>query len=183
LCGRDAERALPKEDNIFDLVERTAARHGIPRLEMWQQSAKALVEGELPASNLLEKPLATAHPTMTYRDWLVGYRASVDRGNEPTSLTLKHIIVRTSEFEKWFRRWRRGASRLQRGPQPGSTGLAAADRKRFAEISRLIKTGEAGSPYGAALKLARDGKLAGAGTLESKAKRVSRLYRNERASR
>jgi hypothetical protein len=173
---------LSKEDNIFDLVERAAARHGIPRLEMWQRAAKALLEGELPASNLLEKPLASAHPTMTYRDWLVGYRASVDRGNEPTSSTLKHIIVRASDFKKWLARCRNGASE-QRGPQPGSVGFSDADRKHFPVISRLIKNGKAESAYGAALKLAHEGKLPGRGTKQSRAKRVSQLYRKERPGR
>jgi hypothetical protein len=168
-----------KEDNIFDLVERAAARHGIPRLEMWQQAAKALLEEELPALNLDQN----LTPWLTYRQWLVSYRASVDRGNNPTSLTLKHIIVRNSKFERWFRKWRRGASNQHRGPRPGSTGLSDADRKQFTAISRLIKNGEARSSYGAALKLAHEGKLPGDGTNRSKAVRVSQRYRKERPDR
>jgi hypothetical protein len=56
----------------------------------------------------------------------------------------------------------------------------AADRKVFRQISRLIEEGTARSVRDAALALARERKLAGGGTDESKAKRVSALYRKER---
>lgn len=58
-------------------------------------------------------------------------------------------------------------------------GFALADRDHFAEIGQRRKSGQASSAYGAALQLAREGKLAGAGTPESRAKRVSALYKRE----
>jgi hypothetical protein len=170
---------VPKEDNIFDLVERAAARHGIPPLEIWQETARALVEGELPALNLSVEPAPATHPKMTYRAWLIGYRASVDRFNDPRSPVLRHIMVRVSDFEKWFRKWLGNKGKRRRGPTHGTTGYLDADRKQFAAISQLIESGKARAPYGAALILARNRKLAGAGTAESRAKRVAGLYRKE----
>jgi hypothetical protein len=179
---RHAEARVSKEDNLFNLVERAAALHRIPPLEMWQQVAKALAEGKLAALNLLEEPAPITHPKMTYRSWLRGYRESIDRGNDPRSPILKNIILRTSDFKRWFARWRSGASE-QRGPPPGSVGYSDADRKQFSAISRLIKNGVAESAYGAALKLAHEGKLPGRGTNRSRAKRVSQLYRKEHPGR
>jgi hypothetical protein len=67
------------------------------------------------------------------------------------------------------------ASEPARHPRRGTSGYDAADRRVFSEIGSLISTGKARSPYGAALLLADD--LAGAGTAETKAKRVSSRYR------
>jgi hypothetical protein len=35
---------MPNEGNIYDLVERAAARQGVPRLELWQEVVAALIE-------------------------------------------------------------------------------------------------------------------------------------------
>jgi hypothetical protein len=126
------------------------------------------------------------HPTaaITFFDWLGGspaslggFRAAVDRFNDPNIgvRILKRIIVRASDFERWLR----GAAPGRRGPRLSTTGFEAADRKSFRLISKLRRAGKAQSAYGAALMLARDGKLACEGSPESKAKRVSARYRKE----
>jgi hypothetical protein len=162
---------LPKESNIYDLVERAAVRRAMYRLDLWKDVLKALAEGELPVLNPEDGRVAWGASQ---------WRASADRGNDPTSGTthaLQRIMVRTADFERWLRK----ANKI-RGPRPGTTGLyAEADRRTFPAISRLINERKAGSAYGAALILAHDGKLAGDNTTpESKAKRVSERYRKER---
>jgi hypothetical protein len=158
---------VPKESNIYDLVEREAARSGIPRMELWRSLANALVEKTLPASKLPVPP-----------DWLVGFKASVDRYNDPNSgvvRILKQIVVRTKDFKKWRQR---GLAPGKRGPRQNTTGYQASDRKLFPCMRKLIKNGDARSPYSAALLLAND--IRGRNSSpESKAKRVSKLYRRE----
>jgi hypothetical protein len=46
---------MSKQNNVYDLVERSAARHGLPRLELWQKVVRDLLSGELPALNLSEQ--------------------------------------------------------------------------------------------------------------------------------
>ena len=167
---------MGKQDNIYDLVERASARHGIPRLQLWQEVAKALTENELRALNLSARLNPVGGPTIA--DWLPGFRAAVDRFNDPHSgmaRILKHIIVRRADFERWLRK----ANRVRRGPQSGATGYQRSDRKMFPRIGRLIREAKAGSPYGAALILAREGRLGGAGAPESRAKRLAARYRKE----
>ena len=171
---------MPKQTNIYDLVERAAARAGIPRLELWQKVARALLSGALPAVNLAERihpPAAT-----TFFDWLGGspisfggFRASVDRGNDPNSVAhiLRRIMVPDSEFQRWLRT----AAAQRRGPRRAQTGYQSSDRELFPCIEQLIKSGAAMSPYGAALKLVNE--ISGTATETSKAKRASALYRRE----
>jgi hypothetical protein len=157
---------VPKESNIYDLVEREAARSGVPRMELWQSVAKGLVEKTLPASNLPALP-----------GWLIGFRASVDRYNDPNSgvaRILKQIVVRTSDFKKWRQH---ELSPRRRGPRQHTTGYETSDRKLFPRIKELISSGKARSPHSAALMLSDD--IAGGGTSESKAKRLSARYRKE----
>jgi hypothetical protein len=78
----------------------------------------------------------------------------------------------------YFKKWLRNAHKLPRGPKQGTTGYQKADRSLFIDISKSIADGKR-SAYGAALILADEGKIRGAGTQESKAKRVSALYRRE----
>jgi hypothetical protein len=156
---------LPKQSNIYDLVERAAARRGIPRLELWQDAARALVERELPTLNFSDSQ---------GMGWLSQFRAAVDRGNDPARFAahiVKRIIVRIADFERWLRK----ASNL-RGPQPGTTGYEALDRKLFPRISKLKNPGGARSAYGAALQLAKTDQIAGEGDAKSKAKRVAKRY-------
>jgi hypothetical protein len=157
---------MPKQTNIYDLVERAAARRSIPRLELWQEATKALVTRELPAKNL-----------SVFVDWLIGFLGSVERFNDPNgggrARILKNIIVRARDFDKWLYKKSRG----RRGPVGGTTGLQVSDRKIFPSIENLIASGKAFSAYGAALKLHKD--IAGTGSPENKAKRVSARYRKE----
>jgi hypothetical protein len=63
----------------------------------------------------------------------------------------------------------------RRGPKPGTVArYDEADRALFGEVSALIP--QVGSAHAAALQLARDGKLKGNGTEESRAKRLERKY-------
>jgi hypothetical protein len=115
---------VPKQTNIYDLVERALARGiDIPRLELWQKVSRALLSGELPAANLADRIHPTAAAT-TFFDWLGGspaslggFRASVDRFNDPNvgARILKRIMVRDSDFGKWFRR----TASARRGPRRG----------------------------------------------------------------
>jgi hypothetical protein len=165
---------MGKSDNIYDLVERAAARHGIARLQLWQETAKAITERKLPILNSFSEQIAGA---TTLADWLVYFRASVDRYNDlgPRVRILKHITVFIADFERWFHK-----THKRRGPKHDTTGYRASDRKSFPEISRLLEEGKSRSPHEAALKLAHENKLAGRGTPESKARRVAVLFRRER---
>jgi hypothetical protein len=178
-CGAPAEAHIRRQSNIYDLVEHAAARHGIPRLQLWQEVAKALTERKLAIQNdLSERPHPMGGPTLA--EWLIDFRAAVDRYNDPNRRMvhiLKRIIVRTVDFERWFRR----ANRLSRGPQPGTTGFQAADRRLLPKMRKLIKTGQARSPYSAGLLLVDRGLVPGNATRETKAKRLSKLYRQEEA--
>jgi hypothetical protein len=123
---------MPKEINIFDAVERAAARHGIPRLQLWQRAARALIERSLPIVRVLE-PVTHAE----IENWLIGFRAGVDRYNDPhggnRAQVLKHIIVREAGFETWLR----GAHKLRRGPQSSTTGYRDAARKTGPKSGKL----------------------------------------------
>ena len=70
----------------------------------------------------------------------------------------------------------------ERGPARGTTGFQASDRTLFPEMKTLIEAGKARSSHGAALTLARDNKVTGAGHVESKAKRLATRYRKECAA-
>jgi hypothetical protein len=168
---------VPREDNIYDLVERAALRSEVPRLEFWQAAAKAILKEELPAQNLAEIIDPRIWPTMTYGNWFIGFYNAVDRGNDPNSFQkfLKHIIVRTSDFKRWLNK----TASSRRGPQTGITGLAASDRKLYPKIKILLKNGDATSPFNAAKKLVLAGKVAGGGSDDSKAKRLATRYLRE----
>ena len=177
-CGALAVAHIRKPSNIYDLVEHAAARHGIPRLQLWQQVAKALTDRKLRIQNDLSEVLGPhPHVQPTLAQWLVGFRAAVDRYNDPNrgmARILKHIIVTNADFESWLRK-----ANKRRGPQLGTTGYCDADRKMFPQIRRLVRDGTARSPHGAALMLADQGKLAGTGKRESLAKRVAGCYLRE----
>jgi hypothetical protein len=165
------------ESNIYDLVEKAAAKRGIPNVDLWQDVARALVEKTLKTTqDDLSLPLDPRVPGISLLSWLVGFRAAVDRYNDPRSMAhiLKNIFVPKPDFERWLRN-----SHDRRGPRPGTTGYQEADRKLFDRMSRLLQSGEATSPYRAALLLDQTGKLKGGGTPESRAKRVSSLFRKE----
>src|SRR5262249_24854072 len=106
---------MGKSDNIYDLVERAAARHGIPPLQLWQETAKAMTEGALPILHPSERVTPVGGPTLI--EWLLGFRASVDRYNAlgPRARILKQIIVDTTDFERWFRK-----KHKRRGPKHGT---------------------------------------------------------------
>jgi hypothetical protein len=169
---------MPKHGAFFDLVERTAARQLIPPLEMWEATAKALLTGDLPAANLSDCPAPHAAPKMSLGGWLRQVLAAVQRGSDARSFRqyLNLIVVRKADFEKWLRKTSHG----RRGPLPESTGYQELDRKLFPLISRLRKEGTARGAFGAALELAKQGKIKGNGTLESKARRVASRYLKER---
>jgi len=67
---------MRKQENIYDLVERASARHAIPRLQLWQEAAKALTENELRVLNQSERLSPAGAPTIA--KWLSDFRAAVD---------------------------------------------------------------------------------------------------------
>jgi hypothetical protein len=169
-----------KEGNIYDLVECAAARRQVPRLDLWEAALRAIIEEKIRPLNLQvsDLPNVIGNSAQTYHVWLSGIlRAVVARRFDPNSVAhiFKAIIVRGSDFESLLRKGNIGG----RGPKPGETGFQKADRKAFSKIDRLIKSGQVQSPYGAALRIAD--KLPGSpnSSPESKAKRVSALYRKE----
>ena len=166
--------------NIYDLVERSAARHGLRRLELWQKVVRDLLSGELPALNLSD-PINSRVAPMTLGDWLIGFRAAVNRQSDPNRVArfLKRIMVLETDFQKWFRNINRG----KRGPVVGTTGYIASDRELFPAMNDLLNSGKARSPHDAALMLAKDDKVAGPGTLENRAKRLSTRYWREAGAR
>jgi hypothetical protein len=171
---------MSKYDNIYDLVERTAAtpRCEFPRLELWEDAARALIKGRLRATNLSDRP-APHSSTMNLRGWLRQFQEALARGgSDPSSFKpiLRSIIVRTADFDKWLQ----GARSKRRGPLPKTTGYQAAARSLFPRIFELISTGQARSAHGAALQLVRSGKVEKKNADEkSIAKRISALYRKE----
>ena len=125
-------------------------------------------------------PLNPTVSGMSLLSWLVGFRAAVDRENDPrhAACILKTIVVRKADFDRWLKK-----VNDSRGPRPGTTGYSEADRKMFRAIANLLHQGKARSAHGAAMILARSGRLAGAGTETSRAKRVANLFRTERGGR
>ena len=72
-----------------------------------------------------------------------------------------------------------GARKSRRGPAPGTVDrYGQSDRALFPKIYELIKAG--GSVTSAARVLAQQGKVAGTGTIDSKAKRLAALYLAEK---
>jgi len=184
-CRRDnhadhnADVRVPKQSNIYDLVERSAARNAIPRLELWQAAAKALVGKNLAIANLsnFRDPNGSLE---RFENWLSYFRASVDRLKDPNSNAglLKDIIVRVSSFEKWLRKEKK---RGRRGPVRGTTGSQDSDRKVFPLIKKLIDDKGARSARDAALQLFDKKRIKG-NSRDSAAKRVSARYLKEYAT-
>jgi hypothetical protein len=170
---------MSKYDNIYDLVERAAARRQVPRLELWEEAARALEEEKLAVINRFQQPFPERLPK-TYHDWFPEFRAAVLRGSDPNDFRhiLKYVLVTVSDFSKWLN----NASSGPRGPQLGTTGYSDFDRKLFADIDERTRTGQARSTFDAALQLATEGKIKGSGTPESRAKRIATRYRKERGS-
>jgi hypothetical protein len=166
--------------NIYDLVEREAARRGIPRLELWQAAVRAILASELLVLDL-SKRMNPKESASTWGDWFVGFCKSVDRFNDPNGCAriLRQVCTPTAHFEVWLRKWQRKVGSERRGPKRGTTGYQDVDRKLIPQMKRLLKTG-ARSPHEAATKLVAAGKVVGAGSPGSKAKRLVKLYYKER---
>ena len=160
---------MPKHTNIYDLVKEAAQRLRVPRTELLEEAIEALRTGELRAVNLSELINPKVNPTMTYGGWLECYR-----GSDPESSKnfFMRIIVRKLDFDKWLRTRKKTR---QRGPEKGTTGFRASDKKLLAQMRKLIRHGEATSIHNAAQMLAD--KIKGGGTSLSKVKRLSTRYR------
>jgi hypothetical protein len=63
------------------------------------------------------------------------------------------------------------------GPRPGTVGYREADRALFPELEKLTGSGDATSTDAAARMLAQQGKIAGGGKVENKAKRLAERFR------
>jgi hypothetical protein len=72
----------------------------------------------------------------------------------------------------------------RRGPARNSVGLGKFDAELFPTLERLMASGDSTSAYDAALKLVSEGKVAGHGSRENKAKRLAgRFLKEQRAVR
>jgi hypothetical protein len=178
-CRRDhyaerrAEAQVPKHNNIYDLVKEAARKHRVSHWELLEEAIEALRTRKLSAVNLSEVINPRTNPTMTYRHWLECGQPYADP--RPCVGYFKRIIVPNSDFEKWRRSELRARTR---GPEEGTTGYRALDRKVFPSIFKRIKTGRARAAHGAALQLFDEGKIKGT-SRESAAKRVSTRYLRE----
>jgi hypothetical protein len=68
--------------------------------------------------------------------WLPGFRAAVDRGDDPADFAphiLKQIMVRISDFERWLSK----ANKLRSGPRSRTTGYRDAARKTGPKSGKL----------------------------------------------
>ena len=63
-----------------------------------------------------------------------------------------------------------------RGPKPGTTGFGGADRAMFPEIDEMLEQGRVRSVVAAARVLAREDKIRGHGSPDSRATRLARRY-------
>jgi hypothetical protein len=160
------------EQNIYDLVERTAARRGWPRLELWRSVLSAVQSGEL---KVTYDP--KIKPPWGWPAWVAGARAAVDRRNDPNGFArgLESIFITTARFNKWLR----SATLKPRGPQRGTTGYREADRRALPKMRRLIDSGKVRSGRSAALALIDAGVVHVPKNVEreSVAKRLSARYR------
>jgi hypothetical protein len=85
----------------------------------------------------------------------------------------RDIEIRESDLAHW-------PALPSRGPEPGKvTRFGHTDRALFGEIERIMKI-ESKSVTEAARDLDAKGKISGRGTSESRIRRLSRFYRNER---
>jgi hypothetical protein len=158
--------------NLYDAVERAAIKKMIPRLELWKLVGQGIRKGSL----VIRYPnLRGGDGSVTWPAWITGFLAAVDRDNDPHSFGaakyLREIIVAERKFDAWILK----ALKAPRGPRRGMSGYASADRKHFPAIAKLLKNGDARGAHGAALMLAKQGKIKGASP-ESAAKRVASRY-------
>jgi hypothetical protein len=164
-------------ENLYDVVEYAALRRQIPRLELWKLVASAVTKTDLPVSYPSERFRPEAP---TWPEWMTQFQNAVDRDDDPNRFgapkILRLIKVNIKQFDRWLTR----NTKPVRGPTRNKSTYAPADRKMFPEIKKRMNLGKARSANGAALQLARDGKLAGVGSEQSKARRVARRYLQSR---
>jgi hypothetical protein len=142
---------MSNQNNIYDLVEGLAARHGLPRLDLWQKVVRDLLSGKLPALNL---DSGVGHTT--WKNWLIGFQPALDRQSDPNRVGrfLKQIMVLETEFETWLRNTIGG----EPGPVVGTTSYIASDRELFPAMTELGTSITARNPRDAAL--VKDNKVA-----------------------
>jgi len=131
---------------------------------------------QLPDNASLETPLRGR--ALTWGTLITGDLHYLERGG----VHLNHFRRRYNSIEADpadVKKLLAKGAKAARGPRMGTSGYGEHDRRAFPEIERLIRSGKAGSPFGAALLLAKRNRLAGRGTVESIAKRTSDRYRRE----
>jgi hypothetical protein len=179
-------KPVPGKASLRDLVEEGAARRGEPPRTVWRLALDAIAQNILPVCLLedatLDTPFVYAYAqTLTLRGVVIDALYAVERRyfNPGQSPWATKLMLNRTHFVKWLDK----AIKVPRGPRRGTSGYYAADRKLFPTIKRMLKSGEARSPFGAALKLAIDGKVAGNSSPESRAKRLSGHYRERHPTR
>ena len=164
---------MSEMENLYDVVEYASVRRQIPRLELWKLVASAVTKTDLPVS-YPSKRFRLEGPT--WHEWMLQFQSAVDRDNDPNRFgapkILRLIKVNIKQFDRWLTR----STNPVRGPTRNKSTYSSADRKNFPEIKKRMNSGKARSANGAALQLAHEGKLAGGGSEQSKARRVARRY-------
>ena len=169
---RHAEARLSQRENIYDLVARESARRGVPREKLLIQAFRAVVKDEL-SVDFNGVALDERMPQGTSpRQSLSGMISTIEREPNFFAFWFRLITVDIQQFSDWLR----SAHKRPRGPRRGQTGYAEADQKLFAEMRRLINQTNARSASAAALELVEQGKVAGAGSPQSKVKRLANRY-------
>ena len=168
---------MTQRENIYDVVARESARHGMPRERLLIETLRAVVRDELPVDfGGVALDIRLPQSGLTLRQGIEGAILAIERNPGFYVHWFKTITVDIQQFGKWLR----SVNSLPPGPKRDETGYAEADKQLFPKMRRLIKEKSLRSPYAAALKLAEEGKVAGSGTFESRAKRLASRFRKER---
>lgn len=176
-----------EEETLPTLISRYSERWKIPLTKLIRETCLALASKEFERrladgielkpgwQNQLRRWAAIAERPR--RDW-GWWRNGIERQH------LSFFLVKVADYEAWLR-----ASGAVPSKCPGKRGPARdevdrygkKDRALFSEIDRRIEDGM--SVHAATLELARQNKVDGTGTPESRAKRLAKRYRAEKKNR
>jgi hypothetical protein len=197
LSGALAEAHMSDDlDSLRELVETRAVVHRIPRRRVWEWALAAILDGTL-VYGLSDFDKQTWRPDSSlYKDLADMVRVKI-RGVlpflkydwDPCAMwaSLRRLRIAPAVFDEWLERQLPGRPkqdrpRGSRGPQKGTLNrYSDADRALFSEMEQLIRKQR--SVHAAALHLALEGNVAGTGTLDSRARRLAKAYRDAAKTR
>jgi hypothetical protein len=183
--------AVVRLTHDWAIPQSTAAEIVRNVLDASKVQVRGLRRSQLAFSIITERVAATLYPnSLVSREWdqiEIDWDGLVEQGRKllPSWIYVADLAAtgKESSSNKSKPRPRSSAKaklkKPKRGPTPGTTGYQDLDRKLFPQIKELKKRGKARSAYGAALMLANE--IAGGGSAENKARRVSALYRKRPA--